>query len=155
MELHTGRLPRAQWRGPMTIGGQCHCGNIRFALEWPAAEIAARACGCSFCVKHGGLWTSRPDAALVATIADPAAVSRYRFGTSTADFVVCARCGVAPFVTCEIGGRLHAVVNVNTFEGIDPRTIARGPASFDGEDVGSRLERRQRNWIASVRIDTP
>ena len=82
----------------------------------------------------------------------PAAVSRYRFGTATADFLVCTRCGVPPLVTCEIEGRLHAVVNVNTFEGIDPASIKRAPATFGGEEVGSRLARRQRNWIGTVRI---
>lgn len=139
------------------IAGKCHCGNIAFVLQWPAppAEIAARACDCDFCVKHGGVWTSRPDAALEATIRDPSAVSRYRFGTGTAEFLVCARCGVAPLVTCEIDGHLRAVVNVNTFEGIDPASIPRSSATFEGEEVGLRMARRQRNWIGSVRIGAP
>lgn len=137
-----------------TIRGKCHCGNIRYELTWPApaAGIAARACGCSFCVKHGGVWTSRPDAEIAAVIEDPTRVSRYRFGTATADFLVCTRCGVPPLVTCEIDGKLRAVVNVNTFEGIDPSTIPRKPASFEGEDTGPRLERRKRNWIGTVRL---
>src|SRR5262245_61544977 len=45
---------------PMQIAGRCHCGNLSFelTLDPDPAEIAARACTCSFCVKHGGLWTS-------------------------------------------------------------------------------------------------
>jgi hypothetical protein len=138
----------------MRIDGGCHCGNIRYALDWPgeAAAIPVRACGCTFCVKHGGVWTSHPEAALTAEVRDAGLVSAYRFGTATADFHVCARCGVVPFVTSAIAGRLYAVVNANTFEGIDPGALARTPASFDGEGAGERLQRRQRNWIARVRI---
>ena len=79
-------------------------------------------------------------------------MSKYRFGTATADFYVCARCGVAPFVTSAIDGGLYAVVNVNTFEGIDPATLVRTATHFDGEGAGERLDRRKRNWIPRVRI---
>src|SRR5437016_7454792 len=104
----------------MLIKGKCHCGNIAFELEWDEdpAEIPARACGCSFCVKHGGVWTSHPQSTLSVRIGDSALVSRYVFGTGTATFHVCSRCGAVPVVTSEIDGRLHAVVNVNVLEGI-------------------------------------
>ncbi|HEY8145831.1 MAG TPA: hypothetical protein VIG06_24290 [Kofleriaceae bacterium] len=138
----------------LTIAGGCHCRNITFELEWQgdSTAIPARACGCTFCVKHGGVWTSHPGSRLEVAVADPSLVSRYSFGTGTADFHVCARCGVVPLVTCEIAGRLHAVVNVNVFEGIDRSILRRAEASFDTEDVESRLARRQRNWIGSVRV---
>ena len=50
----------------MLITGKCHCGNIALELEWEGdpPEIPARACGCSFCVKHGGVWTSNPGSSL-------------------------------------------------------------------------------------------
>jgi hypothetical protein len=138
----------------MRIQGQCHCGNIGYALDWPedGTEIRTRVCGCSFCVKHGGSWTSHRDAELVAAVRDASLVSKYRFGTGTADFHVCARCGAVPFVTSAIDDRLYAVVNANTFEGIDPATLVRTATSFDGEGTGERLERRKRNWIRTVRI---
>lgn len=138
-----------------TVKGGCHCGNISYVLTWPKplAEIQARACDCAFCVKHGGVWTSHPQAAIAATVRDPRAMSKYRFGTGTADFVVCTRCGVPPLVTCEIEGRLRAVVNVNTFEGLDPANIPRAPATFEGEDVENRLARRARGWIGTVTFD--
>src|SRR5438128_7613863 len=106
----------------MLIKGKCHCGNIAFELEWDddPAEIPARACGCSFCVKHGGVWTSNPRGALKVTVGEPSLMSKYGFGTRTAEFHTCARCGVVPVVTSLIDGRLYAVVNVNTFEGVDP-----------------------------------
>jgi len=138
----------------MLIKGRCHCGNIAFDLDWPgeaSAGIPARACGCSFCVKHGGVWTSHPAAALSLMVQDPDHVSRYAFGTRTATFHVCARCGGVPVATSEIDEHVYAVVNVNTFENVDPAWLRRAAADFEGEDTESRLARRKRNWIAAVR----
>ena len=138
----------------MVINGKCHCGNIAFVLDWPGAgaEIVARACSCTFCVKHGGAWTSNRDARLSVTLHSPTLVSKYAFGTKTATFYVCARCGAVPFVTSEIANRLYAVVNVNTFEVLDSLLLSRRPVSFDGEEQESRLARREKNWIADVQI---
>jgi hypothetical protein len=136
----------------MLIHGKCHCGNIGFSLAWEPdpREIPARACSCSFCSKHGGVWTSNPGGALKVVVQDPSLVSRYAFGTRTAEFHVCTRCGIVPVVTSRIEGRLYAVVSVNAFEGVEPSLLRLAPASFDGEGEGTRLARRQRNWIAEV-----
>lgn len=137
------------------ISGRCHCGNVALRLEWAGdpEAIPARACGCSFCVKHGGVWTSNPASTLTVSIEDAALISKYTFGTRTATFHVCSRCGAVPFVTSEIDRRLYAVVNVNTLEDVAPSRLRRAPASFEGEDVESRLARRARNWIADVRFE--
>jgi len=136
----------------MLIHGRCHCGNISFELDWrpEPAHIPARACTCSFCVKHGGVWTACPDCALRVVVADPARVSNYAFGTKTAQFHVCCDCGAVPVVTSRIEGRLYAVVSVNAFENVDPSLLQRAPATFDGESETDRLARRQRNWIGRV-----
>ncbi len=138
----------------MLIHGKCHCGNISFSLLWEPdpAGIPARACTCSFCIKHGGVWTSSPTGALEVVIRDPSLVSRYAFGTRTADFHICARCGVVPVVTSRIDNHLYAVVSVNAFEGIEQALLRHSPASFDGEGSDTRLERRKRNWIGKVRF---
>src|SRR6187399_2816813 len=101
----------------MLIAGSCHCANIRFTLDWQPepVEIPARACGCSFCVKHGGVWTSCPTGRLRVTVSRPERVAHYEFGTKTAQFHVCMDCGITPVVTSRIAGRLHAVVSVNAF----------------------------------------
>jgi hypothetical protein len=137
----------------MQIEGACHCGNIAYEFAWPddAPHIPARACDCTFCTKHGGVWTSHPHASLRLAIANPNAVSVYEFGTKTAQFHVCSKCGVVPLVTCRLEGKLHAVVNVNTFSNVDPALLQRGSATFEGEEVSSRLARRARNWIPDVR----
>ena len=139
----------------MVINGSCHCRNISFALTWEPdpVEIPARACGCSFCVKHGGVWTSNPKASLRVTVKDPSLVASYAFGTRTASFHVCSCCGVVPVVTCMIDEKLYGVVNVNTFENVEPSLLRRSVANFDGEGAESRLERRKRNWIADVKLD--
>lgn len=136
----------------MLIQGKCHCGNISFSLTWEPepAEIPVRACTCSFCVKHGGVWTSNPGSALAIATKDPSLVTKYQFGTRTAEFHVCARCGIVPVVTSRIDDHLYAVVNVNAFENIDQSLLRRASASFDGEGSESRLARRKRNWIARV-----
>jgi hypothetical protein len=136
----------------MKIHGSCHCGNIAFDLDWPAGakEIPARACTCSFCRKHGGVWTSNPQASLAVRVANPDEVSDYAFGTKTARFHICSRCGAVPVVTSEIGGNTFAVVSVNAFDDVDPALLARASASFDGETESARLARRERNWIARV-----
>jgi hypothetical protein len=107
-------------------------------------------CSCTFCKKHGGSWTSHRDSELTVTIVDESLLSRYRFGTETADFLVCAKCGVAPLVLSEIDGTLYSVVNVNTFDDLSGFSFSSSATDFDGEDTGSRLERRQRNWIPKV-----
>jgi hypothetical protein len=136
----------------MLIHGGCHCGNIRFTLDWAPepVEIPARACTCSFCTKHGGVWTSCATGRLRVHLADPAHVSRYSFGTRTADFHTCARCGVVPVVSSRIQGRLYAVVSVNAFEGVPAAMLRHSAASFDGEDEAGRLSRRAKNWIGDV-----
>jgi hypothetical protein len=81
-----------------------------------------------------------------------ARVSRYRFGTRTAEFLICAACGIVPIATSRVENWLHAVVNVNTFEGVDPALLRHAAADFHDEAPAFRLARRQRNWIGRVRF---
>jgi len=136
----------------MLIRGSCHCRNITFALRWDPdpAEIPARACDCTFCMKHGGVWTSNPKGSLFVSIDDPAQVSEYAFGTKTALFHICTRCGIVPVVTSTIGDHLYAVVSVNAFENVDAALVRRAPVTFDEESHEARLARRARYWIGDV-----
>jgi hypothetical protein len=130
------------------IDGSCHCGNIRFEFDWPDAgpTIPVRACGCSMCTKHRGVWTSNPRGRFRLRIGDESKVTRYRFGTKTADFHVCTTCGVVPIVTCEIEGARYAVVNVNTFDNVDRSQLVESATDFERETTEDRLARRRRNW---------
>lgn len=139
----------------MQIRGACHCGNIGFTLDWPQdpPEIPARACGCSFCRKHGGVWTSCPGGELAVQVRDADQVRAYAFGTRTATFHVCASCGVVPVVSSVIDGVTYAVVNVNTFDDVDPAWLRHARADFEGEEAADRLARRARGWIPRVRFE--
>lgn len=139
----------------MLIQGSCHCGNIAFELDWPGegASVPARACTCSFCVKHGGVWTAHADARLRIRIADADRTSSYAFGTGTAAFHVCTRCGAVPVATSDIDGARYAVVNVNTFDDFERSRLTTETVSFDGEGEADRLTRRAARWIGHVEID--
>lgn len=137
----------------MLVQGRCHCGNIRFTLDWTPdpATMPARACSCTFCTKHGAVWTAKPDGVLEIEVGDASRLSRYAFGTRTAEFLTCTGCGVVPAALSRIDGRLYAVVNVHTFENVDPARLQPAPASFDDETEAQRLARRKQRWIADVR----
>ena len=128
--------------------GGCHCGNIRFWFDWSAQveNIPVRACGCSFCTKHGAVWTSHPEGQFQLQIIDPFQAKRYQFGTKTADIHIYTNCGIPPITTCTIDGRDYAVLNSNTFENVDRSMFDQSPTNFDDESVGDRQARRQRNW---------
>ena len=83
---------------------------------------------------------------------DASLVSHYAFGTQTAHFHICSRCGAVPVVTSEIDGNTYAVVSVNAFDNVDPSLLAHASATFDAESEAERLARRARNWIPQVRF---
>lgn len=132
---------------PGTIHGRCHCGNLRYTLQWPASLAPTlRACACDYCSRQGALWTSQADAPVTLTINDPARVLPYRFGTASADFLVCGCCGILTLTRCTFDGGERTVVNANTFENVALEQCARIATDFDGEDQAQRMARRQRNW---------
>lgn len=128
--------------------GRCHCGDVAFTLDWPDPPhpLPVRACGCGYCSRLGGLWTSAPHGHLVVRLARAEGVTRYRFGHGTAEFFVCRTCGIVPLATSATGERLLAVVNANTFEDLTPDALSITPTDFEGEDRDGRLARRERNW---------
>lgn len=77
-------------------------------------------------------------------------LAAYRFGSKTADFLFCTRCGVLLAAYCLMDGQGHAVINLNTASGLDPATLAETTCHFEGEDLATRLARRRRNWTPAV-----
>ena len=80
----------------MDHAGGCHCGNIHVALRLskPPEQNPVRTCTCSFCRSHDPRMISDPAGLLEISADDWSLVELYRFGTRTADFVICRRCGV-------------------------------------------------------------
>jgi hypothetical protein len=128
--------------------GGCHCGNLRLTLclSQGPADTRLRACGCSFCRAHNTRTTSDPNGSVDIHAADWSLVGRYRFGTGTAEFLICKRCGVYVGAIGETASGFRAVVNTNCLDDPAAFTQQPDPVDHDGEAVGDRLARRAANW---------
>ena len=127
--------------------GSCHCGNLRWTLRSALAlsQLPVRTCSCSFCRKHGLLTTSDPQGEMDFILVDPVAVLRYRFGTTTADFLMCGRCGVYVGAQMEEAGRYYAIANLRTLEG-EGELGKIQPMDYSRESVSERRMRRASRW---------
>jgi hypothetical protein len=131
-----------------TYRGSCHCGAVGFEYRTakPPGEWPVRACQCSFCLKHGGCYTSDPAGSVRFVNEDAAALSRYRFGQKTADFLFCLRCGGYLGAVTEEGGKSLMVLNLRAFDPQPEGLPAAQPMSYDGETTGDRNARRSERW---------
>jgi hypothetical protein len=128
--------------------GGCHCGNLRLRLLLSASPeaVGVRACQCSFCRAHATRTTSDPNGAVEVWAEDWSLVEPYRFGTGTAEFLICRRCGVYIGAFCETPAGPRAVINTNA---LDDRARFSGepdPRDHEGEALADRLARRAANW---------
>jgi hypothetical protein len=107
--------------------------------------MQVRADQCSFCTRHGARSISDPKGQLTLFVEDESLLSRYRFGLRTADFLICARCGVYVAAIFSEEDRSWAVLNCNV---LDERAAfgASEPVDYDGETVESRQTRRRARW---------
>jgi hypothetical protein len=138
----------------MRYPGRCHCGNLTVTFETgqPSGKVPLRACTCTFCRRHGAIWTSDPAGALEVGVGDPALLSRYRFGLGTSELLVCSTCGVLVAAVCEIDGATYAALNAITLEDRASFTQLPQPVDYDAETADDRIARRRRAWMpATVR----
>ena len=128
--------------------GQCHCGAIGYEYETavPTAQWPVRACQCSFCLKHGAVYTSDPTGSVRFFHEDPALFTRYRFGHKTADFVFCGRCGGYLGAITEEDGKKLAVLCLRAMDPQPADLPAAQPMSYEGETTGDRNTRRSARW---------
>ena len=134
----------------MILRGACHCGQVEVTLETATAvmDLPLRACGCSFCRRHGTKAVADPNGRLSIS-APPNGLNRYRFGLRTADYLICRTCGA--YVVAVISGNdeERATLNV-TATGISE--LADRPAEqvdYDRESVEGRRARRLTSWTPS------
>lgn len=132
--------------------GGCHCGNLAFMFEAsaPLELLGLRADQCSFCRAHGARNTSDPNGTFSISSRDPGAVVRYRFGLRTADFLICARCGVYIGALMEENGKRWFTVNANAFRPRPSDDFPVQPADYEGEDASARLARRKARWTPVI-----
>ena len=138
------------------FNGSCHCGAIHVALESAkaAADLPVRACGCSFCTRHGAKNTSDPDGFLHITAA-PGSLTRYRFGRGQIDMLLCDECGcyVAAVQDLEDGSTVGTVnVTGTALEGFAGRTGE--PMDYEDETDEARLARRRAKWSPTTLTET-
>ncbi|HUB48786.1 MAG TPA: hypothetical protein VMB73_27745 [Acetobacteraceae bacterium] len=133
-------------------GGGCHCGNLRIRLRLtrPPLESTLRSCACSFCRAHGTRTVSDPAGSCEVWAKDWSLVEPYRFGSRTADYLVCRRCGVYIGAVCDTPAGTRAVINTNCLD--DRAAFSQEPLrpDYDGEATGDRLARRAANWTPIV-----
>jgi len=130
------------------VRGACHCGNVTVALETALAPEALplRACGCTFCRKHGARATSDPAGRIRIDVQEPSQLLRYRFGQRTADFLVCARCGIYVGAVMTEADGAWATLNANTFAEPDRFARAAQPVDYGAETAAERRARRRARW---------
>ncbi len=127
--------------------GRCHCGALGFTLRTsqPPAQWTVRACQCSFCRGHGTRTTSDPNGSVTFQIADASKLQRYRFGTRSADFLICRNCGVYVGALLTSARGQFATLNINTIRA--PFAIpAVVPISYEGESLEEKQSRREQRW---------
>jgi len=109
-----------------------------------------RACGCSFCRAHNTRTTSDPSGSVDIRAADWSLVESYRFGTGTAEFLICKRCGVYIGAIGETASGPRAVINTNCLEDRAAFTQQPSPVDHDGEATTDRVARRAANWTPAT-----
>jgi hypothetical protein len=132
--------------------GGCHCGNIhvRLRLSKSPQDNPLRACACAFCRAHQTRTVADPDGLFELSADDSSLVEKYRFGSRTADYVVCRRCGVYVAAVCDTSAGTRAVVNTNCL--VDRAAFSQVPSvtNYDGEATEERLARRAVRWMPAV-----
>ncbi len=133
----------------MALLGGCHCGLIKVGFQsridpW---EIKARACRCSFCIKHGAVAISDPNGLLTINVTDREKLFVYMFGHHTAEFLICGQCGVyVAAVTADIP-RKRGLLQVRTLDQHDLFTDQAVHVNFKGESKAERMARHQQVWM--------
>mgnify|MGYP002622716780 CR=1 FL=1 len=134
------------------FAGGCHCGALRVRFEPTCApeEVELRACDCSFCRKHAAVTATDPHGLLALTIVDLEEAVRYRFGTRTADYLLCGRCGVyvAAVMTAESGA--VATLNINVLDAREAFARVPRSVSYEGESASQRRRRRAEHWTVTT-----
>lgn len=138
----------------MEYEGGCHCGTlrVRVRLTSPAEAMPVRSCTCAFCRSHGTRTVSDPNGQ-ADVWADWSSVERYRFGTRTADYLLCRRCGVYVGAVCDTSAGCRAVINTRCLTDRAAFTRQAIHPNYDHETVDARLARRAQNWMPTILHD--
>ena len=136
-----------------TLQGGCHCGGLRVELttQQSPAILQARACDCSFCRKHGAAYVSDPAGGMRVIETTKAALQEYRHSSRTAQFLICAACGVLIAVCFTASDGVYGAVNACCLEE-EPRlgpALAASPQRLTPQE---RVERWRMLWVPNVEV---
>ena len=142
---------------PTEHTGGCHCGNLRVQvrLTQSPADVLIRSCACSFCRSHGTRTVSDPAGQAELWASDWDLVQTYRFGSRTAEYLLCRRCGVYVGAVCETPSGWRTVINTLCFGDREIFTHEPARPDYDGEAIEARLARREANWMPMLMHDRP
>jgi hypothetical protein len=131
----------------MLYPGQCHCGGVKatFDTAKEPKDLGARQCQCSFCRMHGAVNTSDAEGEIVFEAAESDLI-RYRFGHRTADFLICARCGVYVGAAIGEGPDVRATLNVAGLAMPEFLAVDALPVEYGSETAEQRVKRRMLLW---------
>jgi hypothetical protein len=134
---------RAAASGLRKHRGSCHCGAVRYEVEFDLGSGVGR-CNCTICTKIAALGGSvKPDAFVL--LAGENSLSAYEWGAKVSRRYFCKHCGVHCYGSghlAELGGDFVSI-NFNTLDDIDVGSLKVG--HWDG---------RHNNWHSGMR-DTP
>jgi hypothetical protein len=138
------------------FGGGCHCGALGFAFvtDKPPRDWSIRACQCSFCRAHAALSTSDPAGTIQFVEREAGRLAVYQFGTRTADFLICGRCGVYVGARMQAPEGRFAIINVRALAPMPADLPEAQAMNYDGESSQGRAERRARRWSRLVEAPT-
>jgi len=137
-----------------SLKGGCHCGNISIALELSRAPSAynPRACDCDFCRKHGAAYISDPHGSIRIHINSAGKSQIYRQGSGTAEFLLCAACGVVVSVLYRDTNRVYAAANANTVATAAERFGSEQSASPQMLAASDKVKRWQTVWFPNATL---
>jgi hypothetical protein len=132
--------------------GSCHCRNlqVRIRLTQAPEAMPIRSCACTFCRRHGTRTVSDPAGHADIDARDWSLVQRYRFGSGTADYLLCRICGVYIGAICETSSGLRSVINTLCLDDRDAFTRDAAHPDYDAETIEQRLSRRAANWMPAT-----
>jgi hypothetical protein len=77
---------------------------------------------------------------------EPAALTRYQFGTRSGISLLCARCGMYAGAILEDGGNVWSILNVRGLAIPEFRDRKAEPVVYEGETPEARVARRKARW---------
>jgi hypothetical protein len=139
---------------PNDYEGSCHCGAIGFIYrtEISPEKWNVRACQCSFCRAHAALTTSDPEGSVKFEEHVRGTLHHYRFGQTTADFLICRKCGVYLGAAISAPGGRYGVININALRPGPPNLPPPVAADYEGESAEQRIERRRKRWTPVIGV---